>query len=314
MASPSRVIVIGAGWTGLAAAKTYLQVNPDVSLTIVDEDDSVGGVWSTSRVYPGLVADSCAAIFDYSDFPMDKDLNVNKWANLSADQVHQYLEHYTDRFDLRRRCKLNTKVIRAERDETMKDGAIWKVEVKTTKAFDEISVTEVMLCDKLIVATGVTSTPNIPADVDWTNYAGPVLHSRDFGQRSGDLLADNVKRVTVVGGSKSSIDVVFLCALAGKEVDWIIREEGYGPVHLFQDKIIRGMVHPGAIKNMRFTTLASPHPFMTEGFWYRFLHSGKSKLGLKLLKTSFEKGAASEIKTMYGKNENTMKISPDMKR
>jgi cation diffusion facilitator CzcD-associated flavoprotein CzcO len=112
MASPSLVIVIGAGWTGLAAAKTYLQINPDVSLTIIDEDGSVGGVWSDSRVYPGLVADSCAAIFDYSDFPMDVELDLDKWADLPAEKVHQYLEHYTDKFDLRKRCKLNTRVVK----------------------------------------------------------------------------------------------------------------------------------------------------------------------------------------------------------
>lgn len=311
MASPSRVIVIGAGWTGLAAAKTYLQINPDVSLTIIDEDSSVGGVWSASRVYPGLVADSCAAIFDYSDFPMDVELDLDKWADLPAEKVHQYLEQYTDKFDLRKRCKLNTKVMRVERDETMGEGAIWKVEIEVRKDFEEYPVTEVMLCDKLIVATGVTSTPNIPEGLDWKEFAGPVMHSKDIGQKNNLLTADNVKRVTVVGGSKSSIDVVFLCALAGKEVDWVIREDGYGPILLFEPR--SHGIHAGAIKNIRATTLISPSPFITEGFWYRFLHSGKSKLGSKLLNAGFEKQSNSAIKDFYGKNEHTLKIAPDMK-
>lgn len=311
MASPSRVIVIGAGWTGLAAAKTYLQIYPHVSLTIIDEDSSVGGVWSESRVYPGLVADSCAAIFDYSDFPMDVALGLDKWADLPAEKVHEYLELYTDKFGLRQRCKLNTRVVNVERDEAMKEGAIWKVEIEVRKEYEKYKVTELLLCDKLIIATGTTSTPNIPEGLNWKELEGPVMHSKDVGQKHNLLTADNVKRVTVVGGSKSSIDVVSLCALAGKEVDWVIREEGYGPITLFEPRTYG--IHAGAIKNIRATTLAAPNLLITEGFWYKFLHSGKSKLGPKLLDSLMKKGSKSAIKSVYGKNGNTMKIAPDMK-
>lgn len=311
MAAPSRVIIIGAGWTGLAAAKTYLQINPNVSLTIVDEESSVGGVWSASRVYPGLVADSCAAIFDYSDLPMDIELGVDKWADLPAEKVHEYLERYVDKFDLRRRCKLNTKVVGIERDEHMKEDAIWKVEVEIKKDFEEYTVREVIPCDKLIVATGVTSTPSLPKGLDWKEYEGPVMHSRDVGQKHQLLTADTVKKVTVVGGSKSSVDVVYLCALAGKEVDWVIREDGYGPILLLEPRT-HG-IHKGAIKNIRATTMASPSILLTEGFWYRFLHSGQSKIGSKLLHSIMEKGSKSAIKSVYGKNENTWKIAPDLK-
>jgi dimethylaniline monooxygenase (N-oxide forming) len=72
--APTSVIIIGAGWTGLAAAKAYLQLHPFISLTILDSDTTVGGVWSTSQIYPGLIADSPAAVFDYSDFPMEIEL------------------------------------------------------------------------------------------------------------------------------------------------------------------------------------------------------------------------------------------------
>lgn len=307
----SRVIIIGAGWTGLAAAKTYLEVNPNVSLTILDEDSTVGGVWSASRVYPGLVADSCAAIFDYSDFPMHEELNLDKWADLPAEKIHEYLERYTDRFDLRKRCRLNTRVVKCERDEEIKEGAIWKVEVEVRKQFEEYTVREIMLCDKLIVATGVTSTPNMPQGLDYKAYAGPVMHSREVGAKHDLLTADSIKRVTVVGGSKSAVDVVYLCALAGKEVDWVIREDGYGPILLFEPR--SHGIHAGAIKAIRATTIASPSIHWSSGFWYRFLHSGKNKLGPKLLNWVMDKGSKSAIKNFYGRNENTMKIAPDIK-
>ena len=95
---PTRVIIIGAGWMGLATAKTYLEIQPDVELTIIDEDSTVGGVWSGTRSYPGLLADSCAAVFDYSDFLMDVEVDVGLWEDLPAEKVHEYLERYTDKF------------------------------------------------------------------------------------------------------------------------------------------------------------------------------------------------------------------------
>lgn len=310
-ANPSRVIIIGAGWTGLAAAKTYLQLFPSISLTIVDADTTVGGVWSAFRIYPGLVADSCAAIFDYSDFPMDEVLGIDKWADLPAEKVHEYLELYVDKFDLRTRLKLGTRVIAVEKQEGSEGENMWTVDVETTGVESERSgVREVLRCDKLIVATGTSSTPSLPQGVDWKSFEGPVMHSKEVGTKHHLLTAEGIKRVTVVGGNKSAVEVVNLCALAGKEVDWVIRKEGYGPGVLFQART-HG-VHAGAIKAIRASAIPSPNILATSGFWYRFFHSGKSRIGNRLLKFLLSKLDESAM-SMYVRNENTMKIAPDVK-
>ena len=72
------MIVIGTGWYGLAAAKTYLQYDPSISLTVLDANSNVGGVWGTSQIYPGLVADSPAGLFEFSDLSMSKELGVDE--------------------------------------------------------------------------------------------------------------------------------------------------------------------------------------------------------------------------------------------
>lgn len=308
---PPNVLIIGAGWTGLAAAKTYLQLFPAISLSIIDADTSIGGVWSSSRIYPGLIADSCAAIFDYSDFPMDEVLGIDRWADLPAEKVHEYLEKYVDRFELRGRLRLGTKVVGVAKLEGGRDGDGWDVEVEEAPVEEEGSVKrEVLRCDKLIVATGTASTPNMPQGIDWKAFEGPVMHSKDVGTKHNLLTADTVKRVTVVGGNKSAVDVVNLCALAGKEVDWIVRKEGYGPGVLFEART-HG-IHAGAIKAIRATAIPSTNVLATTGFWYRFFHSGKSWLGTHLLKFILSKLDDSTM-SMYEQNENTMKIAPDMK-
>ena len=240
---------------------------------------------------------------------MHEELGIDKWADLPGEKVHDYLEHYVDKFELRKRCKLNTKVVRVEREES-EDG-VWKVEVEIKKDFEEYTVREFLFCDKLIVATGVTSVPNWPSGIDYKEFAGPVMHSRDLGAKHNLLTTEEVKRVTVVGGSKSAVDVVSLCAQAGKEVDWIIREEGFGPAILFEPRI-HG-IHAGAIKNIRATNVFSPSMLWTTGFWYRFLHGPNAKIGPKMMKWAIERGSKSSIKDFYGKNENTMKLAPDLK-
>jgi cation diffusion facilitator CzcD-associated flavoprotein CzcO len=298
---------------GLAAAKTYLEINPGVELTIIDEESTVGGVWSGSRSYPGLIADSCASVFDYSDFPMDVEMDIGSWADLPAEKVHEYFERYTDKFQLRDRCRLNTRVVRAERHESKADsGAIWKISVEARQLDDKDSIKETLLCDKLIVATGTSSTPKMPTDIDWATFEGPILHSKDVGTEYPQLLADNVKRVTVVGGNKSAVDVVNMCALAGKEVDWLIRENSTGPGLLFHSRSKDG-THVGKYKAMRASAVPVPNILVTKGFWYWFLHSGKSRSGAKLLKFGSDQMAKRSIKSFYGTNENTMKIAPDLK-
>ncbi|TAQ85804.1 hypothetical protein B7494_g5871 [Chlorociboria aeruginascens] len=304
----SRVIIIGAGWTGLAAAKSYLAIKPNVSLTIIDDDSSVGGVWSASRIYPGLIADSTAAIFDYSDFPMDVVMGLDKWADLPAATVHEYLERYVDEFDLRRRCRLNTKVVRVERNEKRGD-AVWKLEIQNVAFHDRTR--ETLFCDKLIVASGISSSPSLPSHIDWGTFDGQVMHSKEVGMKHTILTSNSVRRLTVVGGNKSAVDVVNMCALAGKEVDWIIRKEGHGPGILMNART--NGVHAGALKAARISQFVSPSVLSPKGFVYWFLHSGKCWPGTYLLKWMFARVSKSLIKDMYEGNENKMKISPEIK-
>jgi dimethylaniline monooxygenase (N-oxide forming) len=111
-----RVIIIGAGIYGLCAAKTYLQINPNVDLTIVDADSSVGGVWSASRVYAGLVADLPSPVYEFSDLRMSEEFGIPMWADIPGKLFHQYLEKYAAKFNLLERCQLNTYVLNAERE------------------------------------------------------------------------------------------------------------------------------------------------------------------------------------------------------
>jgi dimethylaniline monooxygenase (N-oxide forming) len=86
---------------------------------------------------------------------------------------------------------------------------------------------ESLTFDKLIMATGITSKPKLPK-LDLRKFDGFSFHSVDMNSRYQELLADEVKNVTIVGGHKSGLEAVGTRSQAGKNVKWSMRSEGAG--------------------------------------------------------------------------------------
>lgn len=191
-------------------------------------------------------------------------IGLKDWSDLPGEQVYQYLKAYAEKFSLVEKMRLGTKVSRVTRHV---DQKAWDVEIEGSE--------EVVTCDKLLVAIGLNSKPNWP-DIPLGDFTGLAIHSKDIGTRHADLLSEKVQRVTVYGGCKSAIDAIILCINAGKHVDWIIRETGNGPGMMVQ--IRKRGVH-GARLAGRFKNILTPSIFSMDSFWYRFFHSGKSRLG-----------------------------------
>ena len=48
----ANIAIVGAGFAGLVSAKVFKDFG--WSVTVFEKDSEVGGVWSSSRRYPGL--------------------------------------------------------------------------------------------------------------------------------------------------------------------------------------------------------------------------------------------------------------------
>jgi dimethylaniline monooxygenase (N-oxide forming) len=296
-----KVIVIGAGWAGISASRTYILVNPDVDLTILDDDSSVGGVWSASRLYPGLVADSPRGLFEYSDLSMldeevfassqkiaiakDDGVDVKvmgeketkaldkkeMYGLLKAEETNNYLQKYAEKWDLVRRTKFNSKVVKAERttrDNTLLTG--WRLTLSTGETLE---------CDKLIVATGLYSKPSTPSIPGIDSFAGFSIHSKQLGRQHHQLSDPSIKNVVVIGGCKSAVETINLCLhLPNKpQIDWIVRGGEHGVPIIMNDP--SAPVSTLALGFTRLFSAFSPSIFDTESWMYRFFHSGRSWLG-----------------------------------
>lgn len=124
---------------------------------------------------------------------------------------------YVEKFNLGKHFRLNTKAVNITRSERG-----WNIVIQSTNDPD---CQESLSCDKLIIATGINSHPKIP-DIDMSTYTGVSMHSISIASRYKELLTEDIKTVTVVGGHKSALEAVGLCAQAGKTVNWLVRKEG----------------------------------------------------------------------------------------
>lgn len=87
-----------------------------------------------------------------------------------------------------------------------------------------------ILCEKLILASGLCSTPRPMQIQSQETFNKPIVNFSELGRKAQALLDDdNVQHVTVLGGSKAACDCVYMFASQGKKVSWIIRRTGHGP-------------------------------------------------------------------------------------
>ncbi len=96
------VVIVGAGVAGICAA-IHLQ-RAGIPFTVFEKSTTVGGTWWDNR-YPGAGVDTPNHLYSFSFAPYD-------WSMYFAlrDELHEYLEHVADEFDVRRHIRFETKV------------------------------------------------------------------------------------------------------------------------------------------------------------------------------------------------------------
>ena len=191
------------------------------------------------------------------------------YGDISGEEVHSYFTRYAEKWDLHRRTRFNTDVVKIERRPGDRRG--WTV--LTNRG-------DVMKCEQLIVATGTFTTPYVPSHPDISDkFKGPIFHTRSLGTQYPLLQGDDVTNVAVIGGQKSAMETLLLCLNAGKTVHWIIREGGNGPASIVVKETVSSKWSPFALSRTKFFAQLCPSIYNRSGWWYTKLHSGISKLG-----------------------------------
>jgi hypothetical protein len=186
----ARVAIIGAGPSGITAAKHLLQVG-HTNFVVYERGAEVGGSWvysedvGHSSVYETAHIISSKSMSQYHDFPMPDHYPDYPGHRL----LKEYFQSYAQHFGVVPYIQFHTGVARAEKqpDETwhltLDDGR--------TEHFDY-----------LIVANGHHTDPRMPSYPG--TFTGEMTHSHYY--RSPLKYKD--KRVLVIGGGNSACDIV----------------------------------------------------------------------------------------------------------
>ena len=173
----ARVAVIGAGPSGLAAAKYALEAGFDV--TVFEASDRLGGQWHTtaghSGIWPGMHTNTSRAMTAFSDFPAPPEHPLHP----AAEQVGAYLESYARAFGVVDRIRFATRV------DEVRPG--WTVD---GEPFDAV-----------VIASGRFRKPRLPAGVE--AFHGELLHSFDYP--GADAFSD--RSVLVYGNGISGAEI-----------------------------------------------------------------------------------------------------------
>jgi thioredoxin reductase len=187
-----RVLVIGAGSSGLAAAKNLRDHGFDVD--VVEREDDLGGNWNfgkpNSRVYESTHMISSKPFTQFPDFPMpDRDPDY-----LHHTQVLAYLRRYAEHFGLLPLIEFETAVERVS-----PDGGGWDVTLRRRRG-----PSRHRRYRDLVVANGHNWDPKLPDYPGQDTFEGEVMHAAAY--KSSDQLAG--KRVVVVGAGNTGCDII----------------------------------------------------------------------------------------------------------
>ncbi|KAK0657010.1 hypothetical protein B0T16DRAFT_318577 [Cercophora newfieldiana] len=202
---PKTVCIVGAGPSGLVAAKSLLHDVPSgtFDVTIFDQQPRIGGLWPSSKqdtaglVHPLMLANQSKHTVQFSDLAWeDGDPEFPR-----AWQVGRYLERYSQTYCRGVRLRLGTRVEKAEPLSAPSQG--WNISTVS----DNGDIEEYTF-DYLLVASGIFARSFTPP-VSPTGSSIPVLHSsqyRDLSSLLGNANGGGGK-ILVVGGQMSGVEI-----------------------------------------------------------------------------------------------------------
>ena len=206
-----QVCIVGAGVSGLAAAKAFAARGHQV--TIVERSGGLGGVWEPSRSYPDVQTQSPKDLYRYTDKAMPD--SYPEWPK--GPQVHAYLTDYARDHDLLRAIRFNTTVVQMNRRPDSEPG--WRLDLlgpdggTSHEDFDFVAV-----------CTGQFNEPRTishPGEEAFEAQGGRILHSSQYG----DPAVAKGRKVVVLGGSKSATDIAVNAVNSGAaQVTLVYRE------------------------------------------------------------------------------------------
>ncbi|TFK42010.1 FAD/NAD-P-binding domain-containing protein [Crucibulum laeve] len=304
-ARPMKVVVIGAGYSGIVAGIRFRQKIENLDLTIYESHAGVGGTWFVNK-YPGLACDIPSHCYQLT-FEDKTD-----WSAFYAPgpEIHDYLEGVVDKYKLRPYIKLQHRVTRAEYHEP---SGKWHLTIKRPRNttlngvskgnntaqqneeyWEEIEDT----ADVVFGALGGLSRWAWPDIEGLESFKGQVIHSAQWetGEGADKGWQDTIKswgdkRVGVIGVGSSAIQLVPSIRPYVKHLVNYVRGKTWVSVTLVRESLMN--LSGGEDVDNYFFTEKDKEAFKNREYYRKFRHSLEVNLNSAHVATM--KGSAVQI-------------------
>lgn len=182
-------LIVGAGFAGIYQLYHLRKLGYQVKL--IEAGSDIGGIWYWN-CYPGARVDSLGAIYQFSDPTLWEDWDYSEKFP-SWQEVRAYFDHVDSKWDVRKDCIFNTRVVKAWFNEATH---LWHIEGANGEEWT---------ARYFIPCLGFASKPNIPEFKDHNKYKGNSWHTALWPQEDYDMTD---KKVAVIGTGASAVQVI----------------------------------------------------------------------------------------------------------
>jgi cation diffusion facilitator CzcD-associated flavoprotein CzcO len=180
------IVVVGSGFSGIAMGVALKGAGID-SFVILEKAGDIGGTWR-DNTYPGAACDVPSHLYCFSFEPKPD------WSRSFSPQqeIHAYLRHCVEKYDLARHIRFHREVTGADFDEA---SGTWTVRTAGGETLGARAV---------VLGNGALHVPALPEIPGRDTFEGRLFHSAQWDH----AYALAGKRVAVIGTGASAIQFV----------------------------------------------------------------------------------------------------------
>lgn len=195
-----RILVIGAGASGLVTAKTAREAGHEVS--IVEAGSAIGGTF-VNKTYKDARMVSSKYLTCFSDFR-----RPHAEMHMTITDYVLYLQEYSAHFGLLELIRFNVKVINVRKGCNTMDS--YDV---TLQADGDDSHPYLEVWDAVAICSGLHNVPRIPEFPGQQKFAGQILHSANY--KDPEIFKG--RKVLIIGTGETAFDLGYAAATNGAQ-------------------------------------------------------------------------------------------------
>ncbi|MDA9952120.1 NAD(P)/FAD-dependent oxidoreductase [Chitinophagales bacterium] len=204
------VILVGAGLSGIDAAYRIQTDCPDLSYTIIEAREAIGGTWDLFK-YPGIRSDSDMYTLGFPFYPWK-----NPKAIADGPSILKYIKETAAHFGIDQKIQFNKRVEKASWSDKDK---LWTININTHGELIEYQ------CKFLFMTSGYYNyeqgyAPSFPGS---DLFEGPIIHPQQWDEN----LIYTDKNIIVIGSGATAVTLVPELAKKAKKVTMLQRSPSY---------------------------------------------------------------------------------------